>query len=481
LSTTPFLYYLTSTRSFNATLVRVLTYASVMMADLLAFLGAGFTSVIFRYIFHGNYNPAEYLSFVSSVIVLFSVFAIAGLYPGIAINPIDEFRRVLRSVSLVFLIIIGTTYFLREGLYASRLVYILSWALTMLLVPVSRRLIRGWCSSQRWWGIPAVILGERHVAVTMLDVLRGNPRLGLRPVAILFEEDDNPDQDFTLDGSLFSGSLSHAEHFAHEYKNCYAVVAGVRHFSGGLVETFENYSKVLIIPDTLPVNSVYVQAKDIGGVLALELKPQLTRRLPQFIKRCFDLVVSSMILTLSFPLLALLFLTVLITSPGPVFYGHRRIGRRNAEFTVWKFRTMATDGDAVLERHLRLDPRLCDEWDRTHKLRSDPRVTRIGRFLRKTSLDELPQLLNVLRGEMSLVGPRPIIRSEIPKYGQCFRQYCRVTPGITGLWQVSGRNHTTYETRIKIDDYYVRNWCVSLDLYILLRTVKTVLFAEGAY
>ena len=139
------------------------------------------------------------------------------------------------------------------------------------------------------------------------------------------------------------------------------------------------------------------------------------------------------------------------------------------------------EADAILQQNLEADPRLREEWDTYHKLRRDPRVTPIGRFLRKTSLDELPQLWNVIRGEMSLVGPRPIVHSEIIKYGQIYRQYLRVTPGMTGLWQISGRNNTTYEMRTRLDDYYVTNWSVSLDIYILARTLKTVLLLEGAY
>lgn len=142
---------------------------------------------------------------------------------------------------------------------------------------------------------------------------------------------------------------------------------------------------------------------------------------------------------------------------------------------------MFQNADQVLSVHLESNPALREEWLRDHKLKNDPRVTLVGRFLRKTSLDELPQLWNVLRGEMSLVGPRPIVSAEVAKYGEYFDDYQAVRPGITGLWQVSGRNNTTYEERVKYDEYYVRNWSIWLDLYILCKTVKTVLLGEGAY
>ncbi len=481
MSAAPIVYPFASTRTINAKLARSLTYGSIMVADLIAFLSASAFSIMARYVFHGAFTPSQYLSFLPSIGILFAIFAIGGLYPGIAVNPIEEFRRNLRSVTVVFLIIIGATYFLREGLYASRLVYLLAWVITLLLVPVSRRLVRSFCSSQSWWGIPAIILGDREVSETMLGILLNNPRMGLRPVAILYEDTDHDQFANATVRGVFAGNFSHSDIFSSKYPACYAILARPRFLSASLLEHAEKYSNIIIIPDMFGVNSLAVRAKDIGGILALEVTPQLTRAVPQIVKRCFDLAIGLSVLLLLMPLLTVIYLLVRVSSPGPAFYGQSRIGRGNNEFIVWKFRTMAVNADALLEHHLARDPELRAEWDRTHKLKRDPRVTLIGRFLRKTSLDELPQLWNVLRGEMSLVGPRPIIQSEVERYGKYFEQYCRVTPGVTGLWQVSGRNHTTYRLRTQIDDYYVRNWGISLDLYILLRTLKTVLLTEGAY
>jgi Undecaprenyl-phosphate galactose phosphotransferase WbaP len=238
---------------------------------------------------------------------------------------------------------------------------------------------------------------------------------------------------------------------------------------------------VLIIPDLFGIRSLSVAAKDVCGVLALELDEKLTPFMAQLIKRGFDLVFSIGGAILASPVLLLTCLAVRVSSQGPIFYGQSRIGKNGEIFKVWKFRSMVLDADQVLRSHLDSDPALREEWQRDHKLRRDPRVTRIGNFLRKNSLDELPQIWNVICGEMSLVGPRPITHSEIKRYGKIFGQYLRVIPGVTGLWQISGRNNTTYEHRTRIDDYYVRNWSLSLDIYILLRTFKEVFFAKGAY
>ncbi len=168
-------------------------------------------------------------------------------------------------------------------------------------------------------------------------------------------------------------------------------------------------------------------------------------------------------------------------SPGPVLYRQRRIGFNGREIRVYKFRTMVQDAERVLEECLARDASLCREWRDSRKLKDDPRITRVGRWLRKYSLDELPQLLNVLRGEMSLVGPRPIVAEEVSRYGELYGVYTRARPGLTGLWQISGRNDLSYEERVTLDAYYISNWSVWLDIYILTRTLPVVLRGEGAY
>jgi Undecaprenyl-phosphate galactose phosphotransferase WbaP len=198
-------------------------------------------------------------------------------------------------------------------------------------------------------------------------------------------------------------------------------------------------------------------------------------------KRIADIVVASILLLLALPLGVLIALLILLESGGPVFFGHARIGRGGRRFRLWKFRSMTPDGDALLSEHLERHPERAVEWLHFHKLKDDPRVTKVGRFLRKRSLDELPQLWNVLRGDMSMVGPRPIVDEEVQKYSRVFPLYTRVLPGLTGLWQVSGRTETSYRRRVELDTTYIRNWTLRLDLQILIRTVRVVLNGHGAY
>jgi exopolysaccharide production protein ExoY len=197
--------------------------------------------------------------------------------------------------------------------------------------------------------------------------------------------------------------------------------------------------------------------------------------------RPFDFVLALVALIFFAPLMLLVALAIKLTAPGPIFFSHRRIGRNGHEFPCHKFRTMAVDADARLAALLRDDPVARAEWDRDHKLRNDPRITRIGHILRKTSLDELPQLFNVLGGTMSCVGPRPIVAKEIVRYGRRFNTYCQVRPGITGLWQVSGRNDTSYRRRVAMDVLYVRSRTLRLNGLIMAKTLPAVLMQQGSY
>ena len=201
----------------------------------------------------------------------------------------------------------------------------------------------------------------------------------------------------------------------------------------------------------------------------------------RWIKRCMDLLVAFLCLPVLLPLIAGIALAVRLSSPGPIFFSHRRIRGHGRFFSMWKFRTMCVNSAEVLETYFASNPEARDEWKKDHKLKKDPRVTRVGEFLRRTSLDELPQIWNVLAGSMSLVGPRPIVAAEVEKYGEYFSDYCMVKPGVTGLWQVSGRSRISYEERVQLDRRYARTWSLGGDLRILGRTLNSVVNQDGAY
>jgi len=237
------------------------------------------------------------------------------------------------------------------------------------------------------------------------------------------------------------------------------------------------------VPDLIgtPMMGVEAQVLFSEEILVLHMRNNLAMKRNRIYKRIFDLICTFTGGMLILPIIAIISLLVAIDNKGSVIFAHRRIGKDGKEFPCYKFQTMIPNAQEKLVEHLAANPEAKKEWDETFKLTNDPRVTKLGGFLRKTSLDELPQLWNVIKGEMSLVGPRPIVKKEIERYGEYFREYAMVLPGITGMWQASGRSDTTYEERVAMDTWYVRNWSVWLDIMYLAKTFQAVIWGKGAY
>jgi Undecaprenyl-phosphate galactose phosphotransferase WbaP len=461
------------------------TLGSTVVSDVAALLISGFAAVLIRSFLSGSISSRCLLIIIPSICLLTVVYGLFGLYPGTAANPIEEFKSVMLATTITYLLIVCTTFFAKQALHYSRLTIVLAWLITTLCVPAARSVMRSWCSRQPWWGIQTVILGAGATGQAMLQMLEQRPTLGLRPVAVLDHLFGNALNVGHRSSRIFFGDLSFAPQFASNCRPCYAIIAMPHLESAQLAALIQEYAddfyQVLVIPDLFGIANLKVSAKDMAGVLALEISKNHAHPAPQIVKRCCDFSIALVMSALCLPIFLFICLQSHLNSSGPIFYGQRRIGRNAREFTAWKFRTMVMNADEVLEEYLRANPQLREEWEVDHKLKDDPRITPLGKFLRKFSLDELPQLWNVLCGQMSLVGPRPIVWSEVPRYGAKFALYRSVPPGITGLWQISGRSNTTYEERTRLDEYYVRHWSILLDLYILLCTFKTVLSAEGAY
>jgi len=346
-----------------------------------------------------------------------------------------------------------------------------------VLIPTVRTVVRRVGSRTKWWGYPVVLFGGGDVTLSVYRKLTSQPYLGLRPLALIAERTPewlvdglivhSPEQ---LDPIVASG-VSHAIVIAPEVPQ--SQLEGVLEHG--------SFSNLVIVPSSDFVGKVGSYTQDLTGVIGLRVRNNIVNNGSLLVKRAIDIAVSMALLLAVLPVTAVVWLFVAVESGFPVFYSQRRVGRDGRAFNIWKFRTMVKNADAVLAHHLASNPELKKEWDENQKLRNDPRITRIGKVLRKTSLDELPQLWNVLKGEMSLVGPRPIVHDEIAKYKEAYQLYAKAIPGITGLWQVSGRNRTTYAERIAHDSYYVRNWSVWMDVYLLAKTVTVVLTGHGAY
>jgi Undecaprenyl-phosphate galactose phosphotransferase WbaP len=414
------------------------------------------------------------------VLVLCS-FLSAGLYTGVSLDQVEEVRRLCLSITLAFLTLLSATLFLHD-LSLSRAVYVLAWSLCIVTMPVFRALTRGGLSRKSWWGSPIAILGYGSTGRLVLQKLQENPGIGLRPFAVL---DDNLDKLSDLDEGLVSGPLSECRDIAANHKLCYGIVCMPHISRDELLSLLARYGQcfghLLVIPNLIGMTSLGISARNIGGIVGLEVRQELLRPTSRALKRALDLAITLLLAPLLIAVVALAALLVLLEGRGPVFYKCERVGLGGRRFKAWKIRSMVPDGDQALRDYLQHNPDERQSWNTTQKLKFDPRVTRIGKIIRKTSIDEVPQFWNVLVGEMSVVGPRPIQEHQIALYGPSFSLYTRVRPGITGLWQVSGRNHLPFSERVNLDKYVIQNWSVWLDLYVLALTARVVLTAEGAY
>jgi Undecaprenyl-phosphate galactose phosphotransferase WbaP len=403
-------------------------------------------------------------------------------YAAIPPRPVRKFRGWVIGAMTVCLAVVGGAWLLGVGSLPIYGTIVVASGIAVLLASFCRAICRIAFGARTWWGTRLIVVGSSGLAArTHADLLR-EPQWGLRPIG--FVDDVSgvaPDTDL----SHYLGTVQRLDELADEFNVDWALVAVHSFDAEELAELLSRTSgrikHWIILPPLEHFPSLWLAACEAARRPALALTNCLRNGWSLPLKRALDLSVSITLGLAVLPLVGLIALLIKLGSPGPLFYGQERIGRFGRRFKAWKFRTMLPNADQALARYLEQHPDLSAEWQANHKLRSDPRVTWIGHWLRSTSLDELPQVWNVLVGEMSLVGPRPIVAAEIDKYGEHYQHYAQVLPGITGLWQVSGRNNTTYDERVALDVYYVQNWSLWLDVYILACTAKVVLLCEGAY
>jgi len=457
------------------------TILILALSDILCMVSAGALSVFIRNTFFQPIDLQLYVELWPALALFIFTFATWHLYPLVALRPAEELRRTTLAISAVCVAFLSATYLFKIDKGYSRAVIVLSWALAVAFVPLGRTFIREFFARKGWWGHPVLVFGAGKTGQMLVRILQRNPGLGLKPVALL---DDDVSTHGAVEGVPVIGGLHLAPAIASQLEVQHVLIAmpGVPHKR--LLELIEHYggsfAHLHVIPDLFGLSSLDVPTRDFAGVLGIEVRQQLLLPGPCLVKRIMDLVftISGGILIL--PLLLTIAAIIRWDSPGAALYIQKRLGRNGRSFLAWKFRSMHGDGEHRLLEVLAVNPAMKQEYDRYHKLKNDPRITRIGRFLRKYSLDELPQLWNVLRGEMSLVGPRPYLEREIPEMQNKNPIILKSLPGMTGMWQVSGRNRTSFSERIEMDVQYVRNWSPWLDIHILASTLKVVVSGSGS-
>ncbi len=432
----------------------------------------------------GVYGEAHHgvLSFLPLIAAQLLIFLAVGLYPGVGLNPIVELRLLTWSTAFTYGVCFAAAHLASSLPAGTNWVLLLACCISLILLPLTRGAVRALCSNYEWWGQRVLIFGSGPAALTAYQDLQANKAHGLRPIGIV---DDAGISEKVRDANCFLGSTNSAVEIAARNEITWAMVVMPERTQQEIMQVVNrfsgNFPHLLVATNMEGMPILWTRGHACAGMAGLRVNEQLLLPLPRIMKRLMDLTLIVLALPLLLPVFAILAFLIKRSSPGSVFYCQQRIGRDGKPFFAWKFRSMVQNADAALAEYLAANPAAQAEWNLDHKLRNDPRITGIGRILRKTSLDELPQLWNVLRGEMSLVGPRPIVDAEICKYAESYELYTKVKPGITGLWQISGRNDTSYGERVEYDAFYSRNWSPFLDIYILARTIKVVLLREGAY
>ncbi len=393
-----------------------------------------------------------------------------------------ELKEIFRTLLILSIIELAIVAF--SKLYFSRYLWVYTWIIALFLVPTGRVLLKKYLIYIGWYKKDTVIIGTGANAKEVYKVLTDESYLGFHlhyfvssdPVN---KEDIHGVSIINVQGQdlLVSLDIDKTDtQFILALDNETTLDYWLRYLAKNKCRS------VSVIPN---IRGVPLYGTDMSflfshEMLLLRINNNLAKRSSRILKRTMDIVGSLAIITVLLPLLLILYFLIK-KDGGNAIYGHPRIGRNSKEFKCLKFRSMVVNSKEVLEHLLATDPEAKAEWDKDFKLRNDPRITKVGAFIRKTSLDELPQLFNVLRGEMSLVGPRPIIKDELERYEEDVDYYLMAKPGMTGLWQVSGRNDVDYDTRVYFDSWYVKNWSMWNDIAILFKTVNVVLKRDGAY
>ena len=457
----------------------IFDYLAILLAERMAF---GMHDIYGTLMGTSYHVPNAYLFFWIPLVFI-AFLAISQTYTKM--RPIIAMvQQIFYAVLYALITCILILYFMQASMLASRLYVVLFGFLALFNIYIGRYILLKLLKKMNWLMKPVILIGAGKTAELALSFFDGDLGYRYRVVGLL---DDAPISKTLPQKFLLLGKVSDAESIIRDSGVKTVIITAPGMDSARLEKLVAKIQPlvrdILFVPDLmmLPLGHVGVEPFYTEKVFMLSIRNNLARRRNRLAKRVFDLIATICGGFLILPILLVLAVLVGIDNKGHIIFAHRRVGQNGKLFPCYKFQSMVPDAQKRLEEYLAKTPEARKEWEESFKLTNDPRVTKLGAFLRKTSLDELPQLWNVLMGDMSLVGPRPIVTKEIERYGDYIREYYMVPPGITGMWQVNGRSDTTYEERVAMDTWYVRNWSVWIDLVYLFKTVKTVFTGKGAY
>ena len=376
--------------------------------------------------------------------------------------------------SEIFCIIL--LYLFKTSNYVSRSYIVIFFVVSFLSIYLFRQLLVKSCNRWNILKTPVLFVGDNKVTENIIKFTNHNNCFGIKVVDILAESEDI--------NKLKENIIRRIKHL----KISTVIIAVPQMEKTKLLNLVEDIQplvrNLMFVPDTvgIPVYNLEIKKMYQSNMILLGIRNNLAKITNRIIKRIFDLILGVIALILVSPILIVVSIWIKLDSKGPIFFNAERIGKDGKLFKCYKFRSMHMNSDKLLGKYLNENPDLKEEWKRFQKLKgNDVRVTNAGRFIRKYSLDELPQIFNVFKGEMSLVGPRPYLPREKEMMGKYYNIIITTVPGITGYWQVNGRSNVEFKGRLLMDNWYIRNWSVWIDLVLLLKTIKTVFFKSGAY
>jgi Undecaprenyl-phosphate galactose phosphotransferase WbaP len=424
-----------------------------------------------------------FVFFAAATIIL--IFAFEKLYVK-RYSFWEETRRLLKGLSLAFIMMVMVSMIPGTFPRFSRLIIIVAWMDSFLFFPLFRLFIKKIFRKTGLWRKNVLILGTNPMARRVAREIVKNNTLCYDVAGFLSENSRTPIGQPFVEGIKIVGTLDQLGRelcAALAVKDIFIVLPDFPHKElirvakccEELAETIE------IVPDISTLYALGVELENVGDIIAVSVTRNLAKPWNILVKHTYELILACLALLVLMPVFMIIALAIRLDSPGPVFFKQPRIGKKNKTFMIYKFRSMFTDNERRLNIYFQSHPEARQEWARFRKLKNDdPRVTWVGRLIRTWSLDELPQLLNIIEGVMSLVGPRPYLVREKEHVGEAQRFIASVKPGMTGFWQIQGRSILSFEERIFLDEYYIRNWSLWLDVIILLKTIKVILKREGA-
>lgn len=395
------------------------------------------------------------------IIFVVGIFFFQGMYPGYGLTAVKELELMSKATTLAFILLTTLSYLNKSFLVFPRSLFLLAWLICLILLPIFRFIARNLLSRMPIYGIPVTVFGDGKWAVDVISSLNRVRRLGWRPVP------DKPVKEYVPQKNNHSGVIA-----ILAYEQEVPVAQKIRDLS-------HFFRKVVVVEETNNYGSLWVEVRDLDSFMGLEYQYHLLSRANRLTKKVIDIVGTLFLLVILSPLMLIVAVLIKLDDKGPVFYKQGRLGKDFKNINIYKFRSMVQDADQRLKELLDNNPVAKERYIKYHKLEKDPRITRVGRFIRRFSIDEFPQLFNVIKGEMSLSGPRAYLPSELEEMASYAATILRVNPGMTGWWQVLGRHNTSFQKRLQMDEYYISNWSFWMDVYIFLKTVGVVVFGKG--